>query len=83
MSDECSHEICEKIRRLLSEYLDDELRGAILEEVRIHLERCPDCELEVDSIKKTIRLYREASCDDVPVDVRIRLQDVIKRAREA
>ena len=82
MTDECNHEICEKVRQLMSEYLDDELRGAVFEEVRLHLERCPDCELEVDTVKKTIRLYRAAPQAEVPVDIRIRLQDVIRRARE-
>ncbi|MCA9750946.1 MAG: zf-HC2 domain-containing protein [Gemmatimonadetes bacterium] len=82
MSENCPRQVCERVRQLLSELLDDELRGVVLEEVRTHLRDCPDCVLEVDSVKKTIRLYRQCSCQDVPVDIRIRLQDVIRRARE-
>ncbi len=82
MSDEkgCQSEDCQKVRELLGEYLDAE-REAILREVDKHLKDCPDCHLHVDSVKKVIRLYRESSESDVPVDIRIRLQDVIKKAR--
>jgi hypothetical protein len=45
------------------------------------MDDCPDCRVHVDSVKKVIRLYREAKGDDLPVDIRIRLQDVIARAR--
>ncbi len=80
MSD-CQGDDCRKVRELLTEYLDEELQEVVLREVNAHLEGCPDCHLHVDSVKKVIRLYRAATETDVPVDIRIRLQDVIRRAR--
>jgi anti-sigma factor (TIGR02949 family) len=81
MSGECKGGDCQKFRELLTEYLDEELQEVVLREVNAHLQGCPDCHLHVDSVKKVIRLYREATETEVPVDIRIRLQDVIRRAR--
>lgn len=83
MTDHCEHDDeCRKVRELLSEYVDAELREAVLREFDRHLEECPDCHCHVDSVRKVIRLFREASADAVPYDVKIRLRDMIQRARE-
>ena len=73
---------CEEVFRLLSDYVDEDLKRAVCRELEKHLEDCPDCTLQVDSVKKTIRVFREAgSREEMPVDIMIRLQDVLKRAR--
>jgi anti-sigma factor RsiW len=82
VTDHCEHEECRKLRELLSEYVDADLREALQKELDHHLEQCPDCHVHVDSVRKVIRLYREGLGDSIPYDVRIRLQDVIRRARE-
>jgi RNA polymerase sigma-70 factor (ECF subfamily) len=74
---------CRKVHELLGDYLDRDLRDALCAELEKHLDDCPDCRVHVDSVRKVIRLYREASGNDLPVDIRIRLQDVIARARRA
>lgn len=73
---------CKKVQQLLSEYLDEELKDAVCDDIRQHLDDCPDCMVQVDSVKKVIRLYREATDSECPVDIQIRLQDVLKKARE-
>ena len=73
---------CKKVQELLSDYLDDDLRDAVCEEINKHLGDCPDCTVHVDSVKQVIRLYREATDTSMPVDIQIRLQDVLKKARE-
>jgi anti-sigma factor (TIGR02949 family) len=82
MTGHCGDDECRKLRELLSEYVDADLRDAVLRELDRHLEQCPDCHVHVDSVRKVIRLFREVSADAVPFDVRIRLRDVIRRARE-
>jgi anti-sigma factor RsiW len=84
MTGRCGHgdEECRKLRELLSDYVDADLREVVRGELDRHLEECPDCHLQVDSVRKVIRLYRVSSRESVPFDVRIRLQDVIRRARE-
>jgi anti-sigma factor (TIGR02949 family) len=73
---------CKKVQKLLSDFLDDDLKEAVCEDIRKHLDDCPDCMVQVDSVKKVIRLFREATDSKMPVDIQIRLHDVLKRARE-
>ena len=82
MTENCQHDDCRKVRELLSEYLDEELHGAVLRELNEHIEKCPDCHLNVDSVRKVIRLYKAATETECPVDIQIRLQDVIRRAKD-
>lgn len=73
---------CDELFRLLSDYVDEDLKRAVCREIEKHLEGCPDCTLQVDSVKKTIRVFREAgSREEMPVDILVRLQDVLKRDR--
>lgn len=84
MTDGCQgNEDCRKLHELLSDYLDHELKDAVCRELDKHLEDCPDCQVHVDSVRKVIHLYRQATPEQLPVDIRIRLQDVIRRARDA
>ena len=76
------HEDCRKLRELLSDYVDADLRQVVQAELDRHLEKCPDCHVHVDSVRKVIRLYRQSSKEAIPYDVRIRLQDVIRRAKQ-
>ena len=73
---------CKKVQELLSEYLDDDLKEAVCEDIQKHLGDCPDCQVHVDSVQKVIHLYREATDTECPVDIQIRLQDVLKKARD-
>jgi anti-sigma factor RsiW len=81
MTEPCGHDECRKLRELLSDYVDADLREAVRVELDRHLAKCPDCHVQVDSVRQVIRLYRESSERAIPYEVRIRLQDVIRRAR--
>ncbi len=63
-------EICDQ----LSEYLDSDK----CKEIKKHLEDCPTCCAYVDTIRKTIELYKELPEDYVPEDVQERLMKVLK-----
>ncbi len=58
-------EICDQ----LSEYLDSDK----CKEIKKHLEDCPTCCAYVDTIRKTVELYKE-----LPEDVQERLMKVLK-----
>jgi anti-sigma factor (TIGR02949 family) len=73
---------CKKVQKLLSDFLDDDLKAVVCEDIRKHLDDCPDCMVQVDSVKKVIRLFRDATDTKMPVDIQIRLHDVLKKARE-
>lgn len=48
--------LCSRVQNLLSAYLDRELTGADMLEVRAHLARCPECRSEHDGILRVKRL---------------------------
>jgi hypothetical protein len=49
---------CDKLKELLGDFLDQELASEILKDVHVHLEACGPCSVEVDSLTKTILIYR-------------------------
>ncbi len=76
---------CHDLIDYLSEYVDGELENqAICEEIESHLTDCEDCRVVVDTLEKTVYLYREAAknavaknadteVSTIPADVRDRL----------
>ena len=60
---------CQEVLDQLWEYLDDEARAELCAEINAHLEKCHHCQVEVDSLKTTIQIFR---CDDhEPVPVKL------------
>ena len=49
---------CEAVFARLSEYLDRELPAATCEELESHIQDCAPCVEFVDSLKKSVGLYR-------------------------
>lgn len=47
---------CRKVSSLLSAYIDRELTGAEMLEIRAHVEHCPSCSAEQESLLQTKRL---------------------------
>ena len=48
---------CQEVLEQLSEYLDDDARAELVHEVNQHLGTCSHCKTEVDTIRKTIRIF--------------------------
>ncbi len=69
---------CQEILEQLSAYIDDELEARLCAEIEAHLAGCPDCRAMVDTLRKTVTLYRECEPDDLPPDVRDRLYKVLR-----
>ncbi|MER3413433.1 MAG: hypothetical protein C4341_04190 [Armatimonadota bacterium] len=49
---------CATVRSLLSAYLDSELSGSEMQQVRAHLEECADCRAECDGLRDVKSLLR-------------------------
>jgi len=64
---------CEEVLEQLSEYLDEDARAELCEAIEQHLERCHDCQVEVDTIKKTILLYQADRVVPIPTRVSERI----------
>lgn len=67
-------EACKKLLGSLSEYLDGELEDQLCAELERHLEGCENCQIVVDTLRRTVSLYKVTSSEtSMPEDVRRRL----------
>lgn len=70
---------CQERLREINEYLDlnldDEIDDALCDEIERHMEKCPDCQLIVDTLTRTIKMYHSLAKVQVefPNDVENRL----------
>jgi anti-sigma factor (TIGR02949 family) len=65
---------CHQFLNSLSAYVDGDLDEELCTDIERHLQECDNCRVILDTLKKTIYLYRVITdVDTVPVDVRERL----------
>jgi predicted anti-sigma-YlaC factor YlaD len=70
---------CKGVIHELSSYLEGDLDVTILTDLEIHLKRCEDCRLIVDTTRQTIEIYCKAEPVPLPEDVRVRLHETLSR----
>ncbi len=51
---------CEQFKKIIGDYLDEEVTKDLFREVQTHLNDCGSCSVEVDTLRKTIHIYRGA-----------------------
>ena len=68
-----THEHCELILENLSAYLDGETSAALCAEIDKHLAGCDDCQVVVDTLRRTIMLYHTLPQPGMPESLRKRL----------
>ena len=71
---------CQEVLDQLWEYLDDDARAELCSEIDSHLNGCRNCRVEVDSLRRTILLYRAEETPCAPVHLSERLRDALQRA---
>ena len=49
---------CDSVLEQLSDYIDSDAREELCQAIAEHLSRCRDCQVQVDSVRKTIVLYQ-------------------------
>ena len=65
---------CKHLLGSLSDYIDGELGSTVCAEIEEHLQDCENCRIVVDSLRKTVFLYKvTAGTPAMPTDVRERL----------
>ena len=57
----------------MSEYIDAEMLECVCAELEKHLLECEHCRIEVNTLKRTIHLFKMMPCDQVPGGLEERL----------
>lgn len=74
---------CREILEGLSEYIDEELAEKTCREIESHLKDCYNCRVVVNTLRRTVTMYREVPAPEMPGDVRTRLHRVIRLKGES
>ena len=65
--------------RLICQTLEADLDAPICLELALHLNACPDCKIYFDSVRKTIKLYRQQfHPEQIPAETKMRLYKILK-----
>lgn len=68
-----NHENCHHLLDDLSDFLDGEASEEVCAEIERHLAGCENCRVMVDTLQKTIILYRDLPQPSIPPNARERL----------
>lgn len=69
---------CEHLLRELGDFVDGAAAAEICREFEQHLEGCEACRVVVDTLKRTITLYKGDQAVDLPLAVHERLKHVLR-----
>lgn len=69
---------CEDLLRMLNDYVDGDIDPGVCAGFDQHLEDCNPCRIVVDTIRKTITLYRNEVVYDMPPTFRDRLHQALQ-----
>ncbi|GIX47192.1 MAG: hypothetical protein KatS3mg131_1403 [Candidatus Tectimicrobiota bacterium] len=74
---------CEELLRILGDYVDGDLDPALCAEFDRHLEGCNPCQVVVDTVRKTITLYKNTEVYELPPAFRERLHRLLRERWKA
>ncbi len=69
---------CEDLLKMLNDYVDGDIAPAVCEGFETHLSGCNPCQVVVDTIRRTITLYRGEERYELPLPFRQRLHDALR-----
>ena len=71
------HHNCRDLLDGLSDYLDGEASAELCAEIRRHMSSCDKCRVVIDTLGKTVKLYRQLPKADMSEEARERLYKVL------
>ena len=69
---------CEELLKALNDYVDDETVIAVCQEFAAHLAGCNPCQVVVDNIRQTIRLYKDGQPYPIPPECEGRIKSALR-----
>lgn len=69
---------CEEFLKLISEYIDGEIDPTLCKELEQHLAGCSPCKIVVDTVRKTITLYKNEQPYELPIEFHERLHKLLR-----
>jgi len=69
---------CEDLLRMLNDYVDGDLDPGLCEEFEKHFAGCNPCRVVVDTVRKTIAIYKGGKACEIPLDFKRRLHEALR-----
>ncbi len=69
---------CEELLAAINEYVDGDLAPGICEALQEHLKDCNPCQVVIDNIRQTIRLYKAGEPFELPPEFCQRLHEALR-----
>ena len=63
---------CQTLLCLLSDYVDGELNEELCREIEFHTAGCDNCRIVIDTLRKTIALYRASAAEPPEISIETR-----------
>jgi anti-sigma factor RsiW len=70
---------CERVVRLLAEYIERQLPAKVQAEFERHLAACPRCLAQLKTYESTVSILRTVREDDLPPELRFSLRAFVDR----
>jgi len=70
---------CSEVIHEISNYLDGDLDAALRRHFELHLKDCEECAVIVSQTKITIEIFGRSQVVELPVDVRSRVHETLRR----
>ena len=70
---------CKQLLEDLNDFLDEALDGMTRAQLEQHLGRCPNCQVIVDTTRKTVRVFKGLEPCPIPAEVQSRLWAAIEK----
>jgi hypothetical protein len=65
---------CEDMLRILNEYVDGTLEAGVCEEFLTHLAGCNPCQVVIDNVRHTIRLFKDGRPYPMPEALKAKMR---------
>jgi len=69
---------CKSFLEDLNDYLEGEVAADLRTSLEAHLAKCPNCWVVFDETRRTVQIFQNYECRELPADVRDRLMSAIE-----